>query len=77
MKKHRLFISFQDRTIISLFSTCLAFLYQAIVTVFKFTFKFPLPWMVNRRPWGKLSKVNIVEFNFTVAPIDNFMETVL
>lgn len=29
--------------------------------------------MVNRRPWGKLSKVNIVEFNFKAAPIDNFV----
>lgn len=41
------------------------------------TLEFPLPWMVNRRAWRKLSKVNIVEFNFTPGPTDNFMEAAL
>lgn len=47
------------------------------MAVLKSTFGFPLPWMVNRRPWRKLSKVNILEFNFTPGPIDNFMEAAL
>lgn len=54
-----------------------SFLYQAIVALLRSTFGFPLPWMVNRRPWRTHSKVNTVEFNFRQAPIDNFMEVAL
>lgn len=73
MKRHS-FFSFRDGTIISLLSILYTFLVQAIVAVLRSTFGFPLPWRVNRRPQRTLSKANVVEFNFTPAPIDNFME---